>query len=137
MLMAAIAYGVMCVGSLAIVGTSAAVSPNWLIGTYLLTYFRRASSLSDGYIAGKQSSTSQTERLDDGRMVCSDGKSATISCLYLCFFGVKISTAALWGILIIICLISAAFIFSIMKKLEAATSDAPAADTDSLETVGE
>ena len=39
MLMAAIAYGVMCVGSLAIVGTSAAVSPNWLIGTYLLLTF--------------------------------------------------------------------------------------------------
>ena len=33
----------------------------------------------------------------------------------------------LWGILIIICLISAVFIFSIMKKLEAATSDEPVA----------
>ena len=32
----------------------------------------------------------------------------------------------LWGILIVICLISAIFIFSIMKKLEAATSDEPA-----------
>ena len=43
MLMAAIAYGVMCVGSLAIVGTSAAVSPNWLIGTYLLLTFAELS----------------------------------------------------------------------------------------------
>lgn len=40
----------------------------------------------------------------------------------------KVSTAMLWGILIIICLVSAAFIFSIMKKLESATADAPALD---------
>ena len=48
----------------------------------------------------------------------------------------KISTAMLWGILVTICLVSAAFIFSIMKKLEAATSDSPApTDADLLETV--
>ncbi len=47
----------------------------------------------------------------------------------------KIPVSVIWGILIVICLISAAFIFSIMKKLEAATSDAPAADADQLETV--
>ena len=43
-----------------------------------------------------------------------------------------------WGILVVICLISAGFIFSIMKKLEAATADSsatPAADSDALETV--
>ena len=39
MIMAAVAYGVMTVGSLAIVGTSGAVSPNWLISTYLLLTF--------------------------------------------------------------------------------------------------
>jgi POT family proton-dependent oligopeptide transporter len=36
----------------------------------------------------------------------------------------KIPVFAIWGILIAICLLSAAFIFSIMKKLEAATGDA-------------
>ncbi len=35
----------------------------------------------------------------------------------------KIPVAVIWGILIVICLLSAGFIFSIMKKLEAATSD--------------
>ncbi len=50
----------------------------------------------------------------------------------------KIDVAVLWGILIVICLISAGFIFSMMKKLESATSDdddtsAPVADA--LETV--
>lgn len=38
----------------------------------------------------------------------------------------KISVAAIWGILIALCALSAIFIFSIMKKLEAATSDSPA-----------
>jgi POT family proton-dependent oligopeptide transporter len=37
----------------------------------------------------------------------------------------KIPVYAIWSILIAICLLSAAFIFSIMKKLEAATGDAP------------
>ena len=31
-----------------------------------------------------------------------------------------------WSVLIVLCLLSALFIFSIMKKLEAATSDMPA-----------
>lgn len=50
----------------------------------------------------------------------------------------KIPTFMVWGILVVICLISAGFIFSIMKKLEAATADSsatPAADSDALETV--
>ena len=38
----------------------------------------------------------------------------------------KIPVWMLWIILAVICLLSAAFIFSIMKKLEAATSDQPA-----------
>ena len=48
----------------------------------------------------------------------------------------KIPTTLIWAILIGLCLLSAAFIFSIMKKLEAATSDTD--DTpvaDELETV--
>ena len=41
-----------------------------------------------------------------------------------------------WGILVVICLVSAGFIFAIMKKLEAATSDTPAQpEADELETI--
>ena len=36
----------------------------------------------------------------------------------------KVPVAIIWAILIAICLLSAAFIFSIMKKLEAATNEA-------------
>ena len=49
----------------------------------------------------------------------------------------KIPTYLVWIILIVICLVSAGFIFSIMKKLEAATNDSetPAEAAKSLETV--
>ena len=48
----------------------------------------------------------------------------------------EINVAVLWGILIVVCLLSALFIFSIMKKLESATADAPSPRNDeALETV--
>ena len=47
----------------------------------------------------------------------------------------KIPVAVIWGILICICLLSAAFIFSIMKKLEAATSDEPVPAGEAIENV--
>lgn len=47
----------------------------------------------------------------------------------------KISVATIWCILIVICLLSAAFIFSIMKKLEAATSDDNSSEPEDIETV--
>lgn len=45
--------------------------------------------------------------------------------------------ALIWCILAVICLIAASFIFSILRKLEAATSDepAPAPVEDALENV--
>lgn len=134
MLMAAIAYGVMCVGSLAIVGTSAAVSPNWLIGTYLLLTFAELLLSPMGISFVSKVAPPKLKGSMMGGWFAATAVGNYLVSIPMLLWG-KISTAALWGILIIICLISAAFIFSIMKKLEAATSDAPAADTDSLETV--
>ena len=131
MLMAAIAYGVMCVGSLAIVGTSAAVSPNWLIGTYLLLTFAELLLSPMGISFVSKVAPPKLKGSMMGGWFAATAVGNYLVSIPMLLWG-KISTAALWGILIIICLISAAFIFSIMKKLEAATSDAPAADTDSL-----
>lgn len=49
----------------------------------------------------------------------------------------RIDVAWLWAILIVICLISASFIFFMMKRLEAATADEPAEEpvADVLENV--
>ena len=134
MLMAAIAYGVMCVGSLAIVGTSAAVSPNWLIGTYLLLTFAELLLSPMGISFVSKVAPPKLKGSMMGGWFAATAVGNYLVSIPMLLWG-KISTAALWGILIIICLISAAFIFSIMKKLEAATSDAPAADADQLETV--
>lgn len=41
----------------------------------------------------------------------------------------------IWTILIGLCLASAAFIFSIMKKLEAATEDTPVVNAEDIENV--
>lgn len=127
MLMAAVAYGVMCIGSLAIVGTSAAVSPNWLIGTYLLLTFAELLLSPMGISFVSKVAPPKLKGSMMGGWFAATAVGNYLVSIPMLLWG-KISTAALWGILILICLVSAAFIFSIMKKLEAATSDAPALD---------
>ena len=127
MLMAAVAYGVMCIGSLAIVGTSASVSPNWLIGTYLLLTFAELLLSPMGISFVSKVAPPKLKGSMMGGWFAATAVGNYLVSIPMLLWG-KISTAALWGILILICLVSAAFIFSIMKKLEAATSDAPALD---------
>ncbi|TFU91837.1 MFS transporter [Barnesiella sp. WM24] len=127
MLMAAVAYGVMCIGSLAIVGTSAAVSPNWLICTYLLLTFAELLLSPMGISFVSKVAPPKLKGSMMGGWFAATAVGNYLVSIPMLLWG-KISTAALWGILIIICLVSAAFIFSIMKKLESATSDAPALD---------
>ena len=134
MLMAAVAYGVMCIGSLAIVGTSAAVSPNWLISTYLLLTFAELLLSPMGISFVSKVAPPKLKGSMMGGWFAATAIGNYLVSIPMMLWG-KISTAALWGILILICLISAAFIFSIMKKLEAATSDTPAPAVDTLETV--
>ncbi len=127
MLMAAVAYGVMCIGSLAIVGTSAMVSPNWLIGTYLLLTFAELLLSPMGISFVSKVAPPKLKGSMMGGWFAATAIGNYLVSIPMMLWG-KIPTAALWGILILICLVSAAFIFSIMKKLEAATADAPALD---------
>ena len=135
MIMAAVAYGVMLVGSLAITGTSAAVSPNWLISTYLLLTFAELLLSPMGISFVSKVAPPKLKGSMMGGWFAATAVGNYLVSIPMLLWG-KISTAMLWGILVAICLVSAAFIFSIMKKLEAATSDSPApADADLLETV--
>ena len=127
MLMAAVAYGVMCIGSLSIVGTSAAVSPNWLIGTYLLLTFAELLLSPMGLSFVSKVAPPKLKGSMMGGWFAATAVGNYLVSIPMFLWG-KVSTAMLWGILIIICLVSAAFIFSIMKKLESATADAPALD---------
>ena len=135
MIMAAVAYGVMLVGSLAITGTSASVSPNWLISTYLLLTFAELLLSPMGISFVSKVAPPKLKGSMMGGWFAATAVGNYLVSIPMLLWG-KISTAMLWGILVTICLVSAAFIFSIMKKLEAATSDSPApTDADLLETV--
>ena len=124
MVMAACAYGLMMLGSFAITGTSAAVSPNWLISTYLLLTFAELllSPMGISFV-----SKVAPPKYKGIMMGCWFGATAVGNYLVsipMLLWG-NIPVWLLWLILIAICLLSALFIFSIMKKLEAATSDEP------------
>lgn len=134
MIMAAVAYGVMLIGSLSIVGTSASVSPNWLISTYLLLTFAELLLSPMGISFVSKVAPPKLKGSMMGGWFAATAVGNYLVSIPMLLWG-KISTAMLWGILVAICLVSAAFIFSIMKKLEAATSDTPAPEADALETV--
>lgn len=136
MLMASVAYGVMMIGSFAIAGTSASVSPNWLISTYLLLTFAELLLSPMGISFVSKVAPPKLKGSMMGGWFAATAIGNYLVSIPMLLWG-KIPVWVLWCILIAICLVSAAFIFSIMKKLEAATSDtpAPAAEADALENV--
>ena len=127
MLMAAGAYALMCIGSASIVGTSASVSPNWLISTYLVLTFAELLLSPMGISFVSKVAPPKLKGSMMGGWFAATAVGNYLVSIPMILWG-KIPLWALWGILIIICLISAVFIFSMMKKLEAATSDTPTQD---------
>ncbi len=136
MIMAAVAYGVMAIGSMAIVGTQGSVSPNWLISTYLLLTFAELLLSPMGISFVSKVAPPKLKGSMMGGWFAATAIGNYLVSIPMLLWG-KISVATLWCILIAICLVSALFIFSIMKKLEAATTDepSPAAEADALETI--
>ncbi len=135
MVMAAAAYGVMVLASLNLVGTNGAVSPDWLISTYLLLTFAELLLSPMGISFVSKVAPPKLKGSMMGGWFAATAIGNYLVSIPMILWG-KIPVAVIWGILIVICLLSAAFIFSIMKKLEAATADAPAADVpDALETI--
>lgn len=137
MIMAAIAYGVMMIGSMAIVGTQAAVSPNWLITTYLLLTFAELFLSPMGISFVSKVAPPKLKGSMMGGWFAATAIGNYLVSIPMVLWG-KIPVWTLWLILIAICLVSAIFIFSIMKKLEAATSDSPVpakAEAEAIENV--
>lgn len=125
MIMAAIAYVVMLLGSLAIVGTSGAVSPNWLITTYLLLTFAELLLSPMGISFVSKVAPPKLKGAMMGGWFAATAIGNYLVSIPMVLWG-KIPVWSIWAILISLCLLSAAFIFAIMKKLEVATSDEPA-----------
>ncbi len=133
MLVAALGYCIMVVVSLKLASPAELksvggvspdlVSPNWLISTYLVLTFAELllSPMGISFV-----SKVAPPKYKGAMMGC--WFAATAIGNYLSSFAGKIwgSTLPLWcvwGLLILVCLISAVFIFSIMKRLEKATSE--------------
>lgn len=141
MLVAGLGFGVMAIGSIGLGiapaegQASTLVSPNWLMGTYLVLTFAELllSPMGISFV-----SKVAPPKYKGAMMGCWFGATAIGNFLTAipAMLWDKIDVALLWTILIGLCLLSAAFIFSIMKKLEAATSDTePEPQADALETV--
>lgn len=141
MLVAGLGFGLMALGSLGLgiapkEGQAATlVSPNLLMGTYLILTFAELllSPMGISFV-----SKVAPPKYKGAMMGCWFGATAIGNFLTAipAMLWDKIDVSLLWTILIALCLLSAAFIFSIMKKLEAATADTVAPQpADALETV--
>lgn len=141
MLVAGLGFGVMALGSIGLgvaptEGQAASlVSPNLLMGTYLVLTFAELllSPMGISFV-----SKVAPPKYKGAMMGCWFGATAIGNFLTAipAMLWDKIDVALLWTILIALCLLSAAFIFSIMKKLESATADSEATPVpDALETV--
>lgn len=124
MLMAALAYAVMMLGSFSLSGTQGSVSPNWLISTYLLLTFAELLLSPMGISFVSKVAPPKLKGSMMGGWFAATAVGNYLVSIPMILWG-KIPVYLLWIILIAICLVSAAFIFSIMGKLEAATGDAP------------
>lgn len=136
MLVAGVGFTIMAIGSIGLgtVSQGQSVTPNLLISTYLVLTFAELllSPMGISFV-----SKVAPPKYKGMMMGCWFGATAIgnlLTAIPALLWG-KIDVATIWVILVVLCIISAAFIFSMMKKLEAATNDTPAPVKDQLETI--
>ncbi|MDE7394293.1 MAG: hypothetical protein K2M80_07450, partial [Muribaculaceae bacterium] len=136
MVVAGAAYLIMVFASLNLIGTNGSVSPNWLISTYLLLTFAELLLSPMGISFVSKVAPPKYKGMMMGGWFAATAIGNYLVSIPMLLWG-KMPVYLIWVILIVICLLAATFIFSIMKKLEAATSDAPAEvpAAEALETV--
>ena len=129
MLVAASAFVILLVGSMGLVspveqkvaleaGTATLVSPNWLISTYLvLTVAELLLSPIGISFVSKVAPPKYKGMMMGGWFVATAIGNFLISIPGMLWD--KTELYVVWGVLIAICLVSAIFIFSILKRLEA------------------
>lgn len=124
MIVAGVAYLVMVFGSLSLVGTNGDVSSNWLISTYLLLTFAELLLSPMGISFVSKVAPPKLKGAMMGGWFAATAVGNYLVSIPMLLWG-KIPVWTIWSILIVLCLLSAAFIFSQMKKLEAATGNMP------------
>lgn len=123
MLLAALAYGLMALSSIGIEGTSGSVSPAWLISTYLVLTFAELLLSPMGISFVSKVAPPKYKGSMMGAWFASTSIGNYLVMVPMLLWG-KIPLVMIWGLLILLCLISAVFIFSMMRKLEAVTNEA-------------
>lgn len=124
MLVAGVAYVVMIFGSLSLIGTNGDVSTNWLISTYLLLTFAELLLSPMGISFVSKVAPPKMKGSMMGGWFAATAIGNYLVSIPMMLWG-KIPTWSLWAILVCLCLLSAGFLFSQMKKLESATDDMP------------
>ncbi|MDE6394151.1 MAG: MFS transporter, partial [Duncaniella sp.] len=117
MVMAAIAYGVMLLGSLSLTGTVGSASPNWLIGTYFLLTIAELLLSPIGISFVSKVAPPKLKGSMMGGWFAATAIGNYLVSIPMLLWG-NIPVYLLWGILSLICLLSGGFIFAIMKRLE-------------------
>lgn len=128
MLVAAIGYVIMTIGSLSLLtpneqvtamqhGTATFVSPNWLISTYLVLTFGELllSPMGISFVSKVAPPKYKGMMMGGWFVATAIGNKLTSVCSSL--WG-DLPLTVVWGILVGLCVLSSVFIFSIIKKLE-------------------
>jgi POT family proton-dependent oligopeptide transporter len=97
------------------------VSPNWLLGTYFMLTIAELCLSPMGLSFVSKVAPPQYQGMMQGCWLAATSIGNIMVGIMGTFWD-KLSLYAFWGVLVICCLLSAAFIFSIMKRLEKATN---------------
>ncbi len=116
MLVAACGFIIMTVGSIGLT-SGETVSPNWLVSTYLVLTFAELllSPMGISFVS-KVAPPKMKGMMMGGWFVATAVGNLLVSIPALLWGNVPL--VVVWGVLVVLCLVSALFIFSIMKRLE-------------------
>jgi POT family proton-dependent oligopeptide transporter len=128
MFIAAIGFIILLVGSLGLPAPSeigdglsdVLVSPNWLISTYFVLTLAELFLSPMGLSFVAKVAPQQYKGMMQGGWLAATAIGNLMVGIMATFWE-KLQLYAFWGVLVICCILSAAFIFSIMKRLENAT----------------
>lgn len=135
MVITAVGFTVLVVGSLSLIGMSPgdigetkvdgafAVGPYWLISTYFILTIAELFLSPIGLSFVSKVAPPQYKGLMQGGWLAATAI-GNYGVALIGFLWNKIQLWQFWGILVVLCLIAATFIFSILKRLENATKDA-------------
>jgi len=101
--------------------SSTLVSPNWLISTYFVLTFAELLLSPIGISFVTKVAPPRYKGMMMGLWFCVTAIGNYLTSVIARIWGTGMPLWMVWGVLVVLCLLSAVFIFSIMKRLERAT----------------